>query len=137
MELFLDLVSLLSLSFHALDTDLEELRFDEHAAKRSSQGSTNDAIHELSFRRELPAIFGSTPQSGITRNTRSLPALPTFADWDPQLGMNGPRHVMAHNICQTVLALRNMMLVLPPEARAVALELINGLTDVMWPSHLT
>jgi hypothetical protein len=36
MELFVDLVFLLSLSFHTLDTDLEELRFDEHAAKRSS-----------------------------------------------------------------------------------------------------
>jgi hypothetical protein len=80
MELFLDLVSLSSLSFHSLGTDMDELRFDEYATKRSDKGSTNEAIYELSFRKEHPAVFGATPQNGVSRNSRTLPALPTFAD---------------------------------------------------------
>jgi hypothetical protein len=139
MELFLDLVSLSSLSFHSLGTDMDELRFDEYATKRSDKGSTNEAIYELSFRKELPAVFGATPQNGVARNSRTLPALPSFADWDPQLGMNGARHVMAHNIRQTVPVLRQMMQILPPEAQAVALELINDADrcHVALASHMT
>jgi hypothetical protein len=98
MELFLDLVLLLSLSFHSLDSDMDEIKFDEHASKRSNSGSTNDAIYELSFWKELQTVFGRTPQNGVAKNSRTLPALPTFGDWDTQLGMNGARHVMAHNI---------------------------------------
>jgi hypothetical protein len=139
MELFLDLVSLSSLSFHSLGTDMDELRFDKYATKRSNKGSTNEAIYELSFRKELPAVFGATPQNGVARNSRTLPALPTFADWDPQLGMNGARHVMAHNIRQTVPVLCQMMQILPPEAQAVALELINDADrcHVALASHMT
>jgi hypothetical protein len=138
-ELFLDLVSLLSLSFHSLDYDMDEIKFDEHAAKRGSSGSTNDAIYELSFRKELPAVFGRTPQNGVARNARTLPTLPTFGDWDTQLGMNGARHVMAHNIRQTIPALCQMMTLLPPEAQAVALELANDADrrQVALASHMT
>jgi hypothetical protein len=138
-ELFLDLVSLLSLAFHSLDSDMDEIKFDEHASKRGSTGSTNDAIYELSFRKELPAVFGRTPQNGVAKNARALPALPTFGDWDTQLGMNGARHVMAHNVRQTMPALRQMMALLPPEAQAVALELANDADrcQVALVSHMT
>jgi hypothetical protein len=140
-ELFLDIVSLLSLSFHSLDNDMDEIKFDEHANKRyaNGNGSTNEAIYELSFRKELPSLFGSTPQNGVSKNSRQLPALPSFADWDTQLGMNGARHVMAHNVRQTMPSLRQMMAMLPPEAQAVALELANDADrcQTALASHMT
>jgi hypothetical protein len=83
-ELFLDIVSLLSLSFHSLDNDMDEIKFDEHATKcyANGTGSTNEAIYKLSFRKELPSLFGSTPQNGVSKSSRQLPTLPNFADWD-------------------------------------------------------
>jgi hypothetical protein len=98
-SLFVCPISLMAVSSHGLDSLMDELKSDDYSSKRG-QDSTQ-AVFELSFRNELPQIFGQLPQSGVARNSRALPALPAYADWDTGLGLNGTRHVLAHTLAHT------------------------------------
>ena len=133
--LFFDAVSLMAVSSHDMESDLEELRFDDYSGKRSEYSSTNDAVYVLSFRKELPTIFGKVPASGVAKNSRILPGLGSFADWDTRLGVDGARHVLHHNIKQTEPSLRETIRFLSPEAREIALELLSR--SVVFVSSLS
>jgi hypothetical protein len=91
---------------------------------KTRQDSTQ-AVFELSFRNELPQIFGQLPQSGVACNSRALPALPTYGDWDTGLGLNGTRHVLAHNLAHTRWGLMEMMKLLAPAPRQLALDMLS------------
>jgi hypothetical protein len=99
-SLFVCPISLMAVSSHGLDSLMDILKFDDYSSKRG-QDSTQ-AMFELSFRNDLPQIFGQLPQSGVARNSWALPAaLPSYGDWDTGLGLNGTQHVLAHNLAHT------------------------------------
>jgi len=115
----------MAIASHDMESDLEELRFDDYSGKRSEYSSTTDAVYVLSFRRELPTIFGKVPSSGVAKNSRILPGLATFNDWDTRLGLDGARHVLLYNIKQAEPSLRESMRFLEPDARELAMELLS------------
>jgi hypothetical protein len=122
-SLFVCPISLMAVSSHGLGSLMDELKFDDYSSKRG-QDSTQ-AVFELSFRNELPQIFGQLPQSGVARNSRAVPALPTYGDWDTGLGLNGTRHVLAHNLAHTWSGLMEMMKLLAPEPHQLALDMLS------------
>jgi hypothetical protein len=122
-SLFVCPISLMAVSSHGLDSLMDELKFDDYSSKRG-QDSTQ-AVFELSFRNELPQIFGQLPQSGVARNSRALLALPSYSNWDTGLGLNGTRHVLVHNLAHTRSGLVEMMKLLSPEPRQLALDMLS------------
>jgi hypothetical protein len=98
-SLFVCPISHMAVSSHGLDSLVDKLKFEDYSSKRG-QDSTQ-AVFELSFRNELPKLFRQLPQSGVAQNSRALPALPAYSDWDTGLGLNGTRHVLAHNLANT------------------------------------
>jgi hypothetical protein len=57
--------------------------------KKVGYETTEEALVVTSFNLELPEDFGSLPKSGIAKDSRVLPVLPTFREWDGSDGYVG------------------------------------------------
>ena len=64
-------------------------------SKKVGYSLTDEALVVTSFSLDLPEAFGSLPTSGVARDTRILPALPSYKEWDAGDGYNGLRITLA------------------------------------------
>ena len=91
---FLDAMSLLALMHNGSDSAKSAAEFAS-LSKKVGYSSTDEALVVTSFSLDLPESFGSLPNSGVARDTRVLPALPTYKEWDSGDGYNGLRITLA------------------------------------------
>jgi hypothetical protein len=88
--LFVDGVSLIHL-VHGGATTLESSISMKEKAKRAGLENINEAKMLHSFELELPAMFGAIPSSGVDRDDRVLPSMPTFNEWESKTGHGGAK----------------------------------------------
>jgi hypothetical protein len=78
---FLDAMSVLALMHGGSESAKLAAEFAS-ITKKVGYESTDEALVVTSFNLELPEAFGSLPKSGIAKDSRVLPGLPTFREWD-------------------------------------------------------
>jgi hypothetical protein len=71
---FLDAMSMLALMHSGSESAKAAAEFAS-VTKKVGYSSPDEALVVTSFSLELPEAFGSLPQSGVTRDSRLLPAL--------------------------------------------------------------
>ena len=91
---FLDAMSMLALIHNGSDSAKSAAEFAS-LSKKVGYSSTDEALVVTSFSLDLPEAFGSLPTSGVARDTRVLPALPSYKEWDAGDGYNGLRITLA------------------------------------------
>jgi hypothetical protein len=99
--LFLDAMSMLALMHNGSDSAKSAAEFAS-LSKKVGYTSTDEALVVTSFSLELPEAFGSLPNSGVTRDSRVLPSLPTYKEWDGGDGYNGLRITLSDRISEFV-----------------------------------
>jgi hypothetical protein len=87
-------MSLLALMHNGSDSAKSAAEFAS-LSKKVGYSSTDEALIVTSFSLDLPEAFGSLPSSGVARDSRVLPALPTYKEWDGGDGYNGLRIALA------------------------------------------
>jgi hypothetical protein len=85
---FLDAMSMLALMHSGSESAQAAAQFAS-VTKKVGYSSPDEALVVTSFSLELPEAFGALPSSGVARDSRILPALPTFKEWDGGDGYNG------------------------------------------------
>jgi hypothetical protein len=85
---FLDAMSMLAL-MHSGSESVQAAAQFASVTKKVGYSSPDEALVVTSFSLELPEAFGALPSSGVARDSRILPALPTFKEWDGGDGYNG------------------------------------------------
>ena len=94
---FLDALSMLALMHSGSESAKAAAEFAS-ITKKVGYETTDEALVVTSFNLELPEAFGTLPKSGIARDSRVLPALPTFQEWDGGDGYLGLRVELAHKL---------------------------------------
>jgi hypothetical protein len=84
----LDAMSLLALMHSGSESARAIVEFTS-ITKKVGYASPDEVLIIMSFSLELPKAFGSLPNSGVAQDSRLLPALPTFKEWDGGDGYNG------------------------------------------------
>jgi hypothetical protein len=96
---FLDAMSVLALMHNGSDSAKTAAEFAS-VTKKVGYSSPDEALVVTSFSLELPEAFGALPSSGVARDSRLLPALPTFKEWDGGNGYNGLKHTIADKLSE-------------------------------------
>jgi hypothetical protein len=78
------------------------------------------------FSRDLPAMFGKESSSGITRDDRSLPSIPTVKEWDSGGGSRGVKHNFTNNLRKADALREKIGLHLVGEAKDVARQMLDN-----------
>lgn len=86
---FLDAMALLALMHSGSELAKATAEFMSVTKKVGYSSPADEALVVTSFSLELPEAFGSLPSSGVARDSRLLPALPTFKEWNWGNGYNG------------------------------------------------
>jgi len=93
--------------------------------KKVGYASANEALVITSFSLELPESFGLLPNSGVAHDSRVLPALPTFREWDGGDGYNGLKVLLTDRLSEFIPQMgqyyRSMLM---GEALTVATEML-------------
>jgi hypothetical protein len=95
-------MSLLALMYSGSETAKAAAEFASVTKKVGYSSSTDEALVVTSFSLILPEVFGSLPSSGIARDSRILPALPTFWEWDGGDGYNGLKVALSDQLGEFV-----------------------------------
>ena len=97
---FADPHSLLNVGSVDFTSTTEAITLEAHSHK-SGYKSKEEAHVMASFTIELPEIFGKDPKaSNASKDTRVLPAVKTYGDWDRGDGYNGARYRYFHKISE-------------------------------------
>jgi hypothetical protein len=95
---FVDAHSLLNLASEDLGTNNKVLTFQTNAAK-SGYSSAEEALIGSSFKIELPAMFGKdSSNASASKDTRVLPAVQSFDEWNPSNGYTGAKHLFNRKV---------------------------------------
>jgi hypothetical protein len=69
---------------------------------KSGFATSEEALITTSFKIELPSFFGRDVSSNMAScDTRVLPAVKTYDEWDPEDGYNGARHRFTKVVSET------------------------------------
>jgi hypothetical protein len=121
---FLDAMSMLALMHSGSESAKAAAEFAS-VTKKVGYSSPDEALVVTSFSLELPEAFGSLPNSGVARDSRILPALPTFKEWDGGDGYNGLKVTLSDKLTEFVPQMGSYYrTVLPGEALTVANEML-------------
>jgi len=91
---FLDPPGLLNIGSNNHTSNLGVLKFEADAAKAGHTGE-EEALVAASFKIEVPSIFGNDSQNReATKDSRELPGVGRFEDWDTGNGYTGARYVL-------------------------------------------
>jgi hypothetical protein len=96
---FLDALSMLALMHGGSESAKSAAEFAS-ITKKVGYDSTDEALVVTSFNLELPEVFGSLPRSGIAKDSRVLPGLPTFKEWDGGDGYLGLKVELANKLSE-------------------------------------
>jgi hypothetical protein len=124
ISFFLDARSLLELIHDPHYSHVEAVNLDGKL-KAAGHGSRDDALTVHSFEVELPAMFGKESSSGVTRDSRALPGIPTFKEWDAGGGIRGAKFNLATNLRKTDHLKEKIAMHLAGEAREVARQMLD------------
>jgi hypothetical protein len=125
---FMDAHSLMNLSSsNSGNIDSSEILSFQSSAAKSGYSTSEEALISTSFKIELPSFFGKDATSNMAScDTRVLPAIKAYGDWDPEDGYNGARHRFAKMVDETKKTMmRGATNVLSGMALLVALESIT------------
>jgi hypothetical protein len=123
---YLDAMSLLALMHSGSESAKAAAEFAS-VTKKVGYSSTDEALVVTSFSLVLPEAFGSLPSSGVTRDSRMLPALPTFREWDGGDGYNGLKVALSDKLGEFVPQMGSYYRsTLSGEALNVANEMLMG-----------
>jgi hypothetical protein len=82
---FLDAMSMLALMHSGSESAKAATEF-ALVTQKVGYSSPDEALVVTSFSLELPEAFGSLPNLGVAQDSRILPMLPTFKEWDSGVG---------------------------------------------------
>ena len=123
---FLDAMSLLAVMHGGSESAKAAAEFAS-VSKKVGYSSPDEALVVTSFSLELPGAFSALPSSGVARDSRILPALPTFKEWDGGDGYNGLKVALSDKLNDFVPQMghhyRNS---LSGEALTIANEMLAG-----------
>jgi hypothetical protein len=121
---FLDAMSMLALMHSGSESAKAAAEFAS-VTKKVGYSSPDEALVVTSFSLELPEAFGSLPNSGVARDSRILPALPTFKEWDGGDGYNGLKVTLSDKLTEFIPQMGSYYrMVLSGEALTVANEML-------------
>jgi hypothetical protein len=93
--------------------------------KAAGRDSQEEALVVHSFEVELPAMYDKESTSGVTRDGRALPGVPTFNEWDSGGGLRGANFNLANNLRKTDYVKGKIAMHLDGEAREVARQMLD------------
>jgi hypothetical protein len=122
---FMDAHAFMGLAFQDLNTPAELVKFEAEAGK-AGYANPQEAIASTGFRIELPTFFGRDPKATAAVDTRVLPGIKAYDDWDSGNGFTGARRYLLKQVRETksvqMIAARNF---LTGDALMVAKECIS------------
>jgi hypothetical protein len=123
---FLDMMSMLALIHSGSDSAKSTVEFAS-LSKKVGYTSPDEALVVTSFSLELPEAFGSLPNSGVARDSRVLPSLPSYKEWDGGDGYNSLRTSIADRVSDFVPQMGSYYCTtLTGEALNVATEMLSA-----------
>jgi BMFP domain-containing protein YqiC len=121
---FLDAMSVLALMHGGYDSAQSAAEFAS-ITKKVGYETTEEALVVTSFNLELPEAFGSLPKTGVAKDSRVLPGLPTFKEWDGGDGYLGLKVELANKLGEFMIPMgQHYRQCLSGEALIVAMEMI-------------
>jgi hypothetical protein len=121
---FLDAMSVLALMHGGSESAKTAAEFAS-ITKKVGYESTDEALVVTSFNLELPEAFGSLPRSGIAKDSRVLPGLPTFREWDGGDGYLGLKVELANKLGEFMIPMgQHYRQCLSGEGLIVAMEML-------------
>ena len=123
---FLDALSMLALMHGGSESAKSAAEFAS-ITKKVGYDSTDEALVVTSFNLELPEAFGSLPRSGIAKDSRVLPGLPTFREWDGGDGYLGLKVELANKLSEFMAPMgQHYRHCLSGEALITAMEMLGS-----------
>jgi hypothetical protein len=123
---FLDALSMLALMHGGSESAKSAAEFAS-ITKKVGYDSTDEALVVTSFNLELPEAFGSLPRSGIAKDSRVLPGLPTFKEWDGGDGYLGLKVELANKLSEFIAPMgQHYRHCLSGEALMTAMEMLGA-----------
>jgi hypothetical protein len=121
---FLDAMSVLALMHGGYESAQSAAEFAS-ITKKVGYETTEEALVVTSFNLELPEAFGSLPKTGVAKDSRVLPGLPTFKEWDGGDGYLGLKVELANKLGEFMIPMgQHYRQCLSGEALIVAMEMI-------------
>jgi hypothetical protein len=121
---FLDAMSVLALMHGGYESAKSAAEFAS-ITKKVGYETTEEALVVTSFKLELPEAFGSLPKTGIAKDSRVLPGLPTFREWDGGDGYLGLKVELANKLGEFMVPMgQHYRQCLAGEALIVAMEML-------------
>ena len=123
---FLDALSMLALMHSGSESAKSAAEFAS-ITKKVGYDTVDEALVVTSFSLEVPEAFGTLPRSGIARDSRVLPGLPTFREWDGGDGYLGLKVELANKLNEFMSPMgEHYRSCLAGEGLIVAIEMLAG-----------
>jgi hypothetical protein len=97
---FMDAHAFMGLAFQDLFTPAELVKFKAEAGK-AGYANPQEAIVSTGFRIELPTFFGRDPKATAAVDTRVLPGIKDYENWDSGNGFTGARRYLLKQVRET------------------------------------
>jgi hypothetical protein len=122
---FLDAMLVLALMHGGYKTAKSAAEFAS-ITKKVGYKTTEEALVVTSFNLELPEASDSLPKSGIAKDLRDLPGLPTFCEWDRGDGYLGLMVELANNLGEFMVPMgQHYHQCLSGEALIITMEMLT------------
>jgi hypothetical protein len=138
---FLDAMGLLALMHGGSMSSTKSAVEFASVTKKVGYTSTDEALVVTSFTLELPEAFGSLPDLGVVRDSRLLPALPTFKEWDGGDSYHGLKIMLMEKLGDFIEHMsQHYWTCLTGEALIVAIEMLTASKNFLfelftWMNH--